>query len=158
MTEPTAHQALERKTFAERAFHATLYEAIAIVLCAPVAAWAMGTSLPKMGVLTLAFSAIAMVWNIVFNSLFDAAQRRWAFERTFSVRVLHGVLFECGMFAMAIPLAAWWLAISLWQAFLLDGALLLFFLPYTVAFNWAYDTLRARRMRRMHATPALPKA
>ena len=144
----------DNKSFAERAFHATLYEVIAIVLCAPVAAWAMGTSLPKMGALTLAFSALAMVWNMVFNSLFDAAQRRWPFERTWRVRLLHGVLFEAGMFAMAIPLAAWWLDISLWQAFLLDGALLLFFLPYTVVFNWAYDVLRARRMRRLSAVKA----
>jgi uncharacterized membrane protein len=132
------------KTFAERAFHATLYEAVAIVLCAPVAAWAMGTSLPKMGALTLTFSAIAMVWNIVFNALFDSAQRRWPFERTFAVRLLHGAVFEFGMFAMCIPLAAWWLSISLWEALLLDAGLLLFFLPYTVVFNWAYDTARQR--------------
>jgi uncharacterized membrane protein len=132
------------KSFAERAFHAGLYEAVAILLCAPVAAWAMNTSLPKMGALTLAFSAIAMVWNVVFNWAFDRAQQRWLFQRTLSVRLLHGLAFECGMFVMCIPLAAWWLSITLWQAFLLDGALLLFFLPYTVAFNWAYDVLRER--------------
>jgi uncharacterized membrane protein len=147
----------DRKTFVERAFHATLYEALAIVLCAPVAAWAMGTSLPRMGALTLALSAIAMAWNVVFNSAFDAAQRRWAFERTGPVRLLHGVLFECGMFAAAIPLAAWWLQISLWQALLLDSGLLLFFLPYTVAFNWAYDVLRERWLRRPSSQPAPPR-
>jgi uncharacterized membrane protein len=132
------------RSLQERAFHALLYEALAIVLCAPVAAWAMNSSLPKMGALTLALSAIAMVWNMVFNVAFDAAQRRWQFRKTWRVRLLHGLLFECGMFAVAIPLAAWWLNISLWQAVLLDAGLLLFFLPYTVAFNWAYDTLRER--------------
>lgn len=139
------------KSFAERAFHAALYEAVAIMLCAPVAAWAMNTSLPKMGALTLTFSAIAMVWNVVFNWLFDRAQRRWQFERALGVRLLHGLIFECGMFVMCIPLAAWWLSITLWQAFLLDGALLLFFLPYTVAFNWAYDVLRERWVARAAA-------
>jgi uncharacterized membrane protein len=132
------------KSLQERAFHAVLYEAIAIVICAPVAAWAMDSTLPKMGALTLALSAIAMVWNMVFNAVFDAAQHRWQFQKTWPVRLLHGALFECGMFAVAIPLAAWWLNISWWQAVLLDAGLLLFFLPYTVAFNWAYDTLRAR--------------
>lgn len=136
------------KSLPERAFHAVLYEAVAIVLCAPVAAWAMSTSLQTMGTLTLSFSAIAMVWNVAFNWLFDRAQRRWQFKRTLSVRLLHGLIFECGMFAMCIPLAAWWLGIGLWQAFLLDGALLLFFLPYTVAFNWAYDVLRERWVAR----------
>jgi uncharacterized membrane protein len=43
-----------------------------------------------------------------------------------------------------VPVAAWWLNVSLWQAFLLDAGILLFFLPYTVAFNWVYDELRAR--------------
>jgi uncharacterized membrane protein len=89
-----------------------------------------------------------MIWNVVFNLLFDRAQRRWRFERTFGVRLVHGAVFEFGMFAMCIPLAAWWLSITLWQAALLDGALLLFFLPYTVAFNWVYDVLRERRVAR----------
>lgn len=136
------------KSFAERVFHAVLYEAVAIMLCGPVAAWALNNSLPKMGALTLSFSAIAMIWNVVFNLLFDRAQRRWRFERTFGVRLVHGAVFEFGMFAMCIPLAAWWLSITLWQAALLDGALLLFFLPYTVAFNWVYDVLRERRVAR----------
>ncbi|MEZ1376410.1 chlorhexidine efflux transporter, partial [Enterobacter hormaechei] len=30
------------------------------------------------------------------------------------------------------------------EAFLLDMGLILFFLPYTMAFNWSYDVLRAR--------------
>ncbi|MCY1383930.1 Chlorhexidine efflux transporter [compost metagenome] len=45
---------------------------------------------------------------------------------------------------MLVPLAAWWLSIGLVEAFLLDIGLLLFFLPYTLAFNWTYDALRAR--------------
>ncbi|MOA70075.1 Bacterial Transmembrane Pair family protein [compost metagenome] len=45
---------------------------------------------------------------------------------------------------MLVPLAAWWLSIGLIEAFLLDIGLVLFFLPYAVAFNWSYDVLRAR--------------
>ena len=137
-----------RRTLTERLFHASTYELIAILICAPVAAWSMGTPLVKMGTLTAAFSAIAMVWNMVFSAAFDAAQRRWRFHKNFAVRVAHGVLFELGMFAMAVPLAAWWLDISLWTALVLDFGLLLFFLPYTVAFNWIYDLARARWMAR----------
>lgn len=40
---------------------------------------------------------------------------------------------------MTIPLFAWWLDISLWQAVVLDAGFLLFFLIYTFIFNWGFD-------------------
>ena len=43
-------------------------------------------------------------------------------------------------------------AISLWQALLLDLGLILFFLPYTLAFNWLYDLGYAAWLRRTNAT------
>ena len=45
---------------------------------------------------------------------------------------------------MGVPLIAWWLSISLWQAFLLDIGVLLFFLPYTYVYHWVYDVVRER--------------
>ncbi|MNE62766.1 Bacterial Transmembrane Pair family protein [compost metagenome] len=101
-------------------------------------------SLAHMGALTLMFSTVAMLWNMLFNSLFDRAQRSLGFQRTLPVRLAHAVLFELGLIVALVPLAAWWLSIGLVEAFLLDIGLLLFFLPYTLAFNWTYDTLRAR--------------
>jgi uncharacterized membrane protein len=53
-------------------------------------------------------------------------------------------VFEFGLVLVTVPLAAVWLDISLWQALVLDAGLLLFFLPYTLVFNWVYDTLRVR--------------
>jgi len=97
-----------------------------------------------MGALTLAISLIAMAWNVVYNSAFDRLQRRIGFNRTLTVRVLHATGFEFGLFLVTVPLAAFWLDISLWRAVVLDAGLLLFFLPYTLVFNWAYDTLRVR--------------
>jgi hypothetical protein len=40
---------------------------------------------------------------------------------------------------MLVPFFAWWLEVSLWQAFVLDLGLLLFFLVYTFVFNWVFD-------------------
>jgi len=34
--------------------------------------------------------------------------------------------------------------VSLWQAFMIEVAFFLFFLPYTVVYNWRYDKLRER--------------
>jgi uncharacterized membrane protein len=40
--------------------------------------------------------------------------------------VIHALLFEGGLIVMGVPLIAWWLSVSLWQAFLLDIGVLLF--------------------------------
>jgi len=133
-----------KKTLAERVGHALAFEVIALVICAPLFSWIMGTTMAAMGALTLAISLIAMLWNVVYNAAFDRLQRRMGFTRTLTVRLLHAVVFEAGLILVAVPLAAVWLRITLWQAFVLDIGLLAFFLPYTMVFNWVYDRLRVR--------------
>lgn len=142
---------LARRSFKERVLHATLFEVIAVAVCAPLLAWAMGKSLAHMGALTLMFSAIAMLWNMIFNVMFDAAQRRMGFERGLWARISHALLFEAGLILVLVPLAAWWLSISLVAAFFLDIGLILFFLPYTLGYNWVYDSLRERYFNRREA-------
>ena len=39
------------------------------------------------------------------------------------------------------PLIAWWLGIGLWQALVMDMALVVFFLVYTFVFNWVFDAV-----------------
>lgn len=41
------------------------------------------------------------------------------------------------------------LGVSLLQAFMLEIGFMLFFLPYTMAFNWVWDTLRERVIRHL---------
>ena len=132
-----------QKSVTERFFHALGFEVLAIAICAPLGAWLLGYSLAHMGLLTLMISLIAMAWNMLFNTLFDRAQRRLGFRRTLVARAVHSVLFEIGLILAVIPLAAWWLGIGLWEAFVLDIVIVLFFLPYTFAFNWTYDHVRA---------------
>jgi uncharacterized membrane protein len=93
-------------------------------------------------------STVALLWNMVFNAGFDRLRRRIGFAMSLKVRVLHAIAFETGLIIAVVPLAAWWLSISLWQAFLLDIGLLLLFLPYTLVFNMAYDKVRERIVAR----------
>ncbi|KAF1053759.1 MAG: hypothetical protein GAK43_01249 [Stenotrophomonas maltophilia] len=137
-----------QKSLKERLFHAVLFELIALVICAPTLAWLMNQPLQHMGALTLMFSLVATLWNMIYNALFDRAQQRLGFSRTLPVRILHASIFEVGLVFMLVPLAAWWLSVGLVEAFILDIGLILFFLPYTVAFNWIYDTLRQRWIER----------
>lgn len=140
-----------KKSIKERFLHSLAFELIAIAICAPLGAWLLGYSLAHIGLLTLMISLVAMIWNMVFNSLFDRAQRRMGFERTLVARGVHAVIFEIGLLLVVVPLAAWWLGIGLWEAFVLDIGIALFFLPYTFIFNWSYDHIRALMVARREA-------
>lgn len=136
------------KSTQERFLHALGFELLALLICAPLLAWVFDYPLAHVGALSLMVSLIAMLWNMAFNALFDGAQRRMGFARSFSARVVHATLFEVGLILAVVPLAAWWLGIGLWAALVLDIGLVLFFLPYTLGYNWLYDTLRARVLAR----------
>ena len=144
-----------RKSLKERFLHAFFFEVIAIGLSAPVAAWAMDKPVFDMGVLTAVIALIALFWNMLYNAGFERLERRFHLARTLAVRVLHACGFEVGLVLIVVPLAAWWLAIGWWAAFMLDLGFLMFYLPYAFFYNLAYDKLRARWWGR---APALQQA
>lgn len=126
--------------FWRRVVYIGLYEVVAIAL----AGWGLmlmsGHSLLDSGTLAIATSSVAVVWNLVFNTFFERWEaRQTTTGRSVKRRILHAVSFETGLVAMLVPLIAWWLGVSLWQALVMDMALVVFFLIYTFAFNWAFD-------------------
>lgn len=123
-----------------RVVYIGLYEVVAIAL----AGWGLmlmsGKSLFDSGTLAIATSMVAVVWNLVFNTYFERWEARQATTgRSVKRRILHAVSFETGLVAMLVPLIAWWFGVSLWQALVMDMALVVFFLVYTFVFNWAFD-------------------
>lgn len=124
-----------------RYVHAISFEVGAVLLCTPLIGWLFGLSLAHTGVLAVAMSLIALLWNVVFNAAFDRYLHKTGRSKTLGVRVVHTLLFEGGLVVLIVPLSAWWLSIGLWQALLLDLAILLFFIPYTFCFNWSFDAL-----------------
>ncbi|WP_350600005.1 multidrug/biocide efflux PACE transporter [Pseudomonas sp. 65/3-MNA-CIBAN-0223] len=136
------------KSITERVVQAVGFELLAIVICTPLLAWVMDKPMLDMGVVTMAIAALALAWNVLFNGMFDRLLTRLAIVRTAWVRVVHALLFEGGLVALGVPLIAWWLDISLWQAFVLDIGVLLFFLPYTYVYHWVYDVIRERVLLR----------
>ena len=131
-----------------------LYEGIAI-LCASVGLAALsGAGAGTSTALAAATSVIAVVWNLLFNTLFEAWESRQARRgRSLARRVAHAIGFEGGLAAVLVPLFAWWLDVSLWEALLFDAALLVFFLVYTFVFNWGFD-----RVFGLPASAAAPRA
>lgn len=135
---------VHHRSVIERVIHAIGFEVIAIAIFAPVAAWLLDRSILQIGTLAVLLSSIAMLWNIIYNSLFD---HFWPVNRvvkTLRVRIFHALGFEGGFILISLPITAFILGISLLQAFILDIGFFLFFLPYTMSYNWVYDILRMR--------------
>ena len=123
-----------------KVFQALLYELIAITLTSPFFAFGFEQSASSSTLLAAAISTIALMWNITFNSLFEYWEiRRKNRHRTLGRRVIHALGFEGGLVIFLVPLMAWWLNISIWQAALAELGLIAFFLVYAFSFQWLFD-------------------
>ncbi|WP_137166478.1 multidrug/biocide efflux PACE transporter [Salinimonas lutimaris] len=138
------------KTLTDRIIHAVLFESIALLICAPVMSLVMNKSFFDAGILVIALACVAMVWNVIFNALFDRLQAWLGFEKTPLIRIWHVIGFEAGLVVAVVLIASWWFSISYWQAFLLEVGLISFFMPYTYVFNLVYDKLRERKYARQY--------
>ena len=123
-----------------RVVYISLYEGIAIVATSFGLAAMSGQGLGHSGALAVIASAIAVVWNLAFNAMFERWESRQAVRgRSVRRRVAHAIGFEGGLVAFLVPTIAGWLGIGLLEALLMDLGLVVFFLVYTFVFNWAFD-------------------
>ena len=137
----------QRKTLTERVIHAVSFEGLATLILAPTAAWLMQRSVLEMGGLSVLLATLAMVWNLIYNAAFDRLRPVSRVVRTLKVRALHAIGFESGFILIGVTAVALILGVSLIQAFMLEIGFMLFFLPYTMLFNWIWDTLRERVLK-----------
>lgn len=129
-------QGLKRKVV-----YVTLFELIAVCLTSSLLVFG-GHDAGHAGAAAVASSAIAILWNFAFNSMFEAWEVRQATRgRSWKRRAAHAIGFEGGLVLVLVPLFAWWLNISLWEALVLDIGLLLFFMVYTYLFSLAFDRI-----------------
>jgi uncharacterized membrane protein len=125
-----------------RVVYITLYEGLAIVAASAGLALLTGQGAGRSGAAAVIASAIAIVWNLTFNALFERWESRQAVRgRSLRRRLAHAIGFEGGLVAFLVPVFAWWMDVSLWQALVMDLGLVAFFLAYTFVFNWAFDQL-----------------
>ena len=127
----------------DRLRHALSFEIIALILVIPAGAILFDVPLHDFGVVGIVSATLATLWNLGYNVLFDLALQRLTGTTLKSriVRVLHALAFEAGLLMVLLPFIAWYLGISLWDAFVLDIALAAFYIVYAYVFNLIYDTL-----------------
>lgn len=125
----------------DRVRHALLFECVALALVIPVGAHLFGLHTEDMGIIGIGGAVTATVWNYLYNLGFDHALRRLtgSVSKTVGMRVLHTLLFEAGLQVVLLPAIAWYLRVSIPQAFSMSFSLALFYLVYAFFFNIAYD-------------------
>ena len=122
--------------------YVALYEAIAIACTTAGLAGLADHDAGAAGIAAGIASATAVAWNLVYNTLFEAWEARQARRgRSLLRRVVHAIGFEGGLVLAIVPMFAWTLGTSLVDAFLLDIGLVVFFVVYSFAFNWAFDLM-----------------
>lgn len=129
-------QGLKRKLV-----YVSLFELIAVCMSSALL-WFISTrdSFLYAGMAAVASSAIALVWNLVYNSAFEYWEARQAKKgRGLLRRAAHALGFELGLVVLLVPLFAHLLGLSLWEAFVYDLGLMVFFMVYTFLFNLGFD-------------------
>jgi len=128
---------------ADRLRHAICFELGGILLATPLGVMIFGLNLDASAVIIVGSATIAMLWTYLYNLGFDHAMqaRLGTTEKTLPLRILHAVLFELGLLVMLMPLIAWYLDISLWQALLMDLSFAAFYMVYAFIYNWLYDRI-----------------
>ena len=120
--------------------YVSLYEVIGMTFSALGLALLSGAAPSSTGPLAVVITSIAVSWNFIYTTLFERWEsRQRSRTRTVKRRIAHAVGFQLTLIVFLIPLIAWWMNISLVQAFALDLALILFIPCYTFAFNWLFD-------------------
>ncbi|MCS5881662.1 PACE efflux transporter [Klebsiella variicola subsp. variicola] len=121
-------------------YHAITFEGLATLILAPTAAWLMQRSVVEMGgAESILLATLAMVWDIIYNAMFDQPVAGLPLSPPAeSACALHALGFETGFIIIGVTMVAIVLGVSLLQAFMLEIGFMLFFLPYTMAFNWAW--------------------
>jgi uncharacterized membrane protein len=118
------------------------FEIVAILLASTLLRVLSDSPVTTAGITAAVSSAIAMAWNYVYNLMFEAWEARQARKgRSLLRRAVHAIGFEAGLVTMLVPLFAWILGVSLLVAFLLNAAMIVFFLVYAFLFNLAFDRI-----------------
>ena len=91
-----------------RVLYVTLYELIAIAVATAGLAQLSGQGAGHSSVVAVAASAIAVLWNVVFNWAFERWESRQTVRgRSVARRVAHAIGFEGGLVFTLVSLFAW---------------------------------------------------
>ena len=132
---------MSMRSFPDRIRHTVMFEIIGLALVIPGGAMLFDLPATHMGVIGVGSATVATLWNFVYNLGFDHAMLRFAghTRKSLQQRVLHALLFDGGLLVLLLPPMAWYLGLGLWETFVMDLAIVVFYVVYAFLFNLAYD-------------------
>ncbi|QFU21774.1 PACE efflux transporter [Shewanella sp. YLB-09] len=139
----------------ERIFHAVLFEVLAVSLSIMGLAMFTDYDVTALSGTMIVVATIAMIWNFIYNWIFDQFFTGEKTQRTLSLRIFHVVLFELGLLIATVPVMAYLLNVSIWEAFVMDIGVTIFITIYAFTFNWVYDSVRVVLVRRVARSESL---
>ena len=118
------------------------YEILSVLFTVLVLGSLLGHDGGQATLTAILLSTTATIWNYVWNTLFERAERRFGWTgRGALIRAIHAFGYEGGVLVFTIPLVAFMLGVSLGEAFMIEGSLLVFFLIFTYVYSWAFDKI-----------------
>lgn len=116
------------------------YEALSVFFTVVVLSGLLGHGGGASTVTAILVSTVATAWNYIWNTIFEAAERRYgAVGRGVRSRALHAIGYEGGVLLFTIPIVALMLGVNFLEALAIEGGLLVFFLIFTVIYTWIFD-------------------
>ena len=125
-----------------RLLYVALFAVFAITLTTLILVLLSGSDAQKSLSLAIIISIVAVIWNFVYNTLFEYWERRQQIKvRTFKVRSLHAIGFEGGLTLVCLPLYMLWYKVGLWTALTMEVSLVVSFLIFTFIFTLIFDNI-----------------
>ena len=125
-----------------RIVYVTVFEIIAIISSTLVLMLLSNSSAAESLPIAIMVSLAAVIWNFIYNTAFENWERRQQVtQRTLLVRSAHAIGFEGGLVLICLPLYMIWYDVGVIKAFMMEAALLFFFLVYTFFFTLGFDKI-----------------
>ncbi|MBK2357243.1 PACE efflux transporter [Francisella hispaniensis] len=135
---------IKNMSFLARLIHTVGFEFFGIVIFTPFAMFILHQDVFHIASLAIIISLIAMLWNFIYNYIFDIIEIKFGMHRSkraIIIRGLHALLFELGLLIVTIPLVAYILNMSFLSAFLVDIGFVIFYLVYAFVYNYIFDKI-----------------
>jgi uncharacterized membrane protein len=122
--------------------YAASYEVVGLIMASSILALVFSESATLGMAISAIMAAQALIWNIIYNSLFEAWERRQPIRgRGLLRRGLHAALFEAGLTCLTVPVIMLMTGAGFASALLFDLGLTACYMVYTYLFTWAFDRL-----------------
>lgn len=122
-----------------RIVYVVIFEIIAIISSTYVLMLLSDSDVAESLPVAVMVSVAAVIWNFIYNTAFEAWERRRQVSRTLFIRIIHALGFEGGLVLICLPIYMIWYDVGVLKAFVMEAALLLFFLIYTFIFTLGFD-------------------